>query len=131
MATPGRQASAQYRYPQGKASAQACGSCRAAKWPRVHPCAGLEFEKGWNACKGDPSLQADYLQLVPAAKLPAILKQALAPALLAAVLRALLGPGAQRAPAHCVAVLEALPDVPRWARQAVLWFPWCPHLLLV
>ncbi|GAB4817179.1 hypothetical protein N2152v2_004225 [Parachlorella kessleri] len=74
----------------------------------------LDFEKGWKACKGDLVQQADYVELIPPPRLPAILKQTLIPSLLAALLRTLLGPTAQRDPAHAAAVLEALPAVPRF-----------------
>lgn len=76
--------------------------------------AGLEFEKGWKALKGDPKQQAAYLQLIPPAKLPTILKQALTPSLLCSLLRTLLGPALAGSPGQALGLLGALPAVPRF-----------------
>lgn len=76
--------------------------------------AGVEFEKGWRALKGDPHRQAAYLLALAPAALPALLKQALTPALLAAAAGALLQHGLVQAPEPTIALLQALPGVPRF-----------------
>ncbi len=80
----------------------------------VRPLAGVEFEKGWRGLRGDPQRQASYLLALPPAALPALLQQALTPALLAAVAGSLLQFGLVQAPESAVALLEALPSVPRF-----------------
>ena len=80
------------------------------------PClaAGVEFEKGWKALKTDHQAQATYLLALQPAQLPALLRQALTPGLLAAATSALLGPALQGAPGAAVALLEGLTQVPRF-----------------
>lgn len=76
--------------------------------------AGVEFEKGWKGLKGNRQQQAAYLLALQPAALPALLKQALTPGLLAAAAAALLRPGLAEQPAAAVALLSALPQVPRF-----------------
>eukprot|EP00887_Chlorella_sp_A99_P007556 scaffold28.g7556.t1 len=97
----------------------------------VPPAAGVEFERAWRSLRGDPARQAQYLLLLPPSQLPAVLRQALTPPLLADALRALLGllaapPGGTEGAdgadagtrvqhhAAAVALLEGLPAVPRF-----------------
>ena len=75
----------------------------------------MEFERAWRGLKGDAAQQAGLLLALSPAHLPALLRQALTPPLLAGMARALLGPGAAAAPGEAAALLEALPGVPRFA----------------
>lgn len=77
-------------------------------------CAGVEFEKGWRGLKGQPQHQAAYLLALPPTALPTLLQQALTPALLAAAASSLLQHGLTQAPESAMALLEALPSVPRF-----------------
>lgn len=74
----------------------------------------MEFEKGWRGLRGDAQRQAAYLLALPPAALPVLLQQALTPGLLAAVAGALLQFGLAQAPENAIALLEALPSVPRF-----------------
>ncbi len=82
--------------------------------PPLSSPSGLEFEKAWKGLKGDRQLQAAYLLALQASALPALLRQALSPGLLAAATAALLCPGMQQAPAAAVGLLESLTQVPRF-----------------
>ena len=74
----------------------------------------MEFEKAWRGLKGGRQQQAAYLLALPPAQLPALLRQALTPGLLAAATAALLRPALQQQPGPAVALLEALAAVPRF-----------------
>lgn len=86
-----------------------------AQAPLRVPRTGVEFEKEWKACKGDPQRQAAFLLALQPVALPALLKQALTPTLLAAAAGVLLAPGLDQQPAAAVALLAALPNVPRFS----------------
>ena len=74
----------------------------------------MEFEKGWKVLRGDRTAQAAYLLALPPAALPALLRQALTPTLLAAACASLLNPGLSTARGAAAALLGTLPDVPRF-----------------
>lgn len=76
--------------------------------------AGLDFEKAWKALKGNRQQQAAYLLALRPGQLPALLRQALTPGLLAAAAAALLRPALQQQPGAAVALLEGLAQVARF-----------------
>lgn len=75
---------------------------------------GVDFERQWRGLKSDRAAQAAYLLSLPPTQLPALLRQALTPGLLAAAAAALLRPAMQQAPGAAVALLQGLAGAPRF-----------------
>ena len=112
-------------------AAAAAAAARAAARPAGAlrpPRTGVEFERAWRGLRGDAARQAQYLLLLQPSALPAVLRQALTPPLLAAMAGSLLGllatggaPSPQREQEQkaAVALLEGLPTVPRFDMNAL------------
>lgn len=77
---------------------------------------GVEFEKAWKGFKNDATLQARYLANIQPSQLPILLKQALTPVLLAAILYTVLKNMChdEIECGQAVEILLVLPDVPRF-----------------
>ncbi|KAF8069556.1 RPAP3 [Scenedesmus sp. PABB004] len=96
------------------------------------PATSNEFEAAWRSLRGDAALQARYLGLLQPAALPALFKSTLTAPVLVGILTAALGavaaaagapqpqpqPGAL-APEAAVALVAALPGVPRFGMAAM------------
>ena len=83
--------------------------------------AGTEFDLVWKTLKGQPEMQAAYIQLLDPAGLPALFKQSLTPVVLSSLLSVCLQTAASKpdkAPA-AVKLLEGLTKVPRFEMTAM------------
>lgn len=101
--------------PSTTAAAAAAVRLSSLRPPRT----GMDFERAWRGLKSDVDQQAAYLALIDPGQMPTLLKQALTPALLAALVTAVLGPLRAADPARAAGILESLPQTPRFAMNAL------------